>query len=123
MPAAIFTDPEIATVGLSEEEAKEEGYEVIVGKFPFRASGRALTQDDTEGFVKVIGEKSSRDVLGVQMVGPEASDLISEASLAIEMGATLDDIGLTVHPHPTLSEALMEAAEDALGKAIHLPKK
>lgn len=123
MPAAIFTDPEIATVGLSEEEAKEQGYDVIVGKFPFRASGRALTHDDLEGFVKVIGERSSQEALGVQIVGPEASDLISEAALAIEMGATVEDIGLTVHPHPTLSEAVMEAAEDALDRAIHLPKK
>ncbi len=123
MPAAIFTDPEIATVGLSEEEAKEQGIEVTVGKFHFRASGRALTHDDLEGFVKVIGDKESHEVLGVQIVGPEASDLISEASLAIEMGATVEDIGLTVHPHPTLSEAVMEAADDVLGRSIHLPKK
>ncbi len=123
MPAAIFTDPEIATVGLSEEEAKEKGHEVLVGKFPFQASGRALTHGEADGFVKVVADRSSKEVLGVQIVGPEASDLISEAALAIEMGALVDDIGLTVHPHPTLPESLMEAAENALGKAIHIPRK
>ncbi len=123
MPAAIFTDPEIATVGLSEKEAENEGHDVMVGKFPFRASGRALTQGEAEGFVKVIADRSSREVLGVHIVGPDASDLISEAALAIEMGAVVDDIGLTVHPHPTLPETLMEAAEQALGRAIHVPKR
>ncbi|MEE9236724.1 MAG: dihydrolipoyl dehydrogenase [Thermoplasmata archaeon] len=123
MPAAIFTDPEIATVGLSEEEAVEQDYDIIVGKFPFSASGRALTYGESDGFVKLIAERSSGEVLGVEMVGPEASELISEAALAIEMGAVAEDIGLTVHPHPTLSESLMEAAEAALGRAIHIPKR
>ncbi len=123
MPAAIFTDPEVALVGLSEEEAEKEGYEIVVGKFPFLASGRALTQGEADGFVKVIAEQSSREVLGVHIVGPDASNLISELALAIELGAVAEDIGLTVHPHPTLSESIMEAAEDVLGKAIHMPKK
>ncbi|MCJ2519633.1 MAG: dihydrolipoyl dehydrogenase [Candidatus Thermoplasmatota archaeon] len=123
MPAAIFTDPEIATVGLSEEEAMKQDYEIIVGKFPFRASGRALTYGESDGFVKLIAERSSGEVLGVEIVGPEASELISEAALAIEMGAVAEDIGLTVHPHPTLPESLMEAAEAALGRAIHIPKR
>ncbi|MFQ5837486.1 MAG: dihydrolipoyl dehydrogenase [Thermoplasmata archaeon] len=123
MPAAIFTDPEIAMVGLSEEQAGEQGYDVAVGKFPFSASGRALTTGKADGFVKVVAERSTREVLGVQIVGPEASDLISEAALAIEMGAVADDIALTVHPHPTLPESFMEAAEDVLGKAIHIPKR
>jgi dihydrolipoamide dehydrogenase len=123
MPAAIFTDPEIAMVGLTEEAAEKEGHEVVVGKFPFLASGRALTHGEADGFVKIIADRSSKEVLGVEIVGPDASDLISEAVLAIEMGAVADDIALTVHPHPTLPETLMEAAEDVLGKAIHIPKR
>jgi dihydrolipoamide dehydrogenase len=123
IPAVIFTDPEIAYVGLSEEEAIDEGYEVVTGEFPFIASGRAAAINHTDGFVKVIGEKSSGLLLGIQIVGPEASDLISEACLALEKGATLEDIGSTIHPHPTLGEVVMEASEVALGKAIHLPNK
>lgn len=123
MPSAIFTDPEIATVGLSESDAKAEGIPIQVGKFPFLASGRALTTGDANGFVKVIAEEETGLVLGVEIVGPDASDLISEAALAIEMGAVAEDIALTIHPHPTLPESLREAAEDVEGRAIHLPKK
>lgn len=120
MPAVIFTDPEIATVGLSEGEAKEKGYNVAAGKFPFAASSRAMTQNSTEGYVKVIFDRDSKQILGFQIIGYDASDLIGEATLAIEMGATVEDIGLTVHPHPTLTEAVMEAAKAALGEAIHI---
>jgi len=120
VPAVIFTDPEIAYVGLSEKQAKEEGYEPMVGRFPFAALGRALTTGETEGFVKIIADKKTQLVLGVEIVGPEASNLISEAALAIELGARLEDIALTIHPHPTLPESLMEAAEAAMGKAIHI---
>ncbi|MEE9593390.1 MAG: dihydrolipoyl dehydrogenase [Thermoplasmata archaeon] len=123
MPAAIFTDPEIATVGLSESDAKADGIPIQVGKFPFLASGRALTTGDANGFVKIIAEEETGLVLGVEIVGPDASDLISEAALAIEMGAVAEDIALTIHPHPTLPESLREAAEDVEGRAIHLPKK
>ena len=123
IPGVIFTDPEIATVGLTESQAKENGYDPIVGKFPFTALGRALLAGETEGFAKVVADKASKLLLGVHIVGAEASDLISEAALAIEMGATLDDVGLTVHPHPTLPEAVMEAAEAAEGKAIHILQK
>lgn len=119
----IFTDPEIATVGLTEVQAKEKGYDPIVGKFPFTALGRALLAGETEGFVKIVADKKSDVVLGVHIVGAEASDMISEAALAIEMGATLEDIGFTVHPHPTLPESIMEAAEAAKGKAIHILQK
>ncbi len=119
----VFSDPEIATVGLTEAQAKEKGYEPIVGKFPFTALGRALLAGDTEGFVKVVADKSSDVVLGIHIVGAEASDMISEAALAIEMGATLEDIGFTIHPHPTLPEAVMEASEAAKGKAIHILQK
>ncbi|MFQ5871043.1 MAG: dihydrolipoyl dehydrogenase [Candidatus Geothermarchaeales archaeon] len=120
VPAVIFTDPEIAIVGLSEAESKREGYRVSVGRFPFAASGRALTAGGGEGFVKVIAEEGTGRVLGVRMVGPDVSDLISEATLAIEMGATAEDIGLTIHPHPTLPESLMEAAEAVQKRAIHI---
>ena len=125
VPAVIFTDPEIAYVGLTEREAKEQGYEVITGKFPFTALGRALTMGETDGFVKVVADAQTHVVLGVQIVGPEASTLIGEATLAVEMGARLEDLALTVHAHPTLPEALMEAAEVALGQPIHvlLPKR
>lgn len=119
VPAVIFTEPEVAYVGLSPEEAKEEGYEVVTGRFPFQANGRALALDETDGWVQVIGDRESGRLLGVQIVGPEAADLISEACLALEMGARLEDVGYTMHPHPTLGEAVMEAAEGALGKAIH----
>jgi dihydrolipoamide dehydrogenase len=120
MPAAIFTDPEIATVGMTETEAKAKGKEVSIGKFPFAASGRAMAVLETDGFIKVIADKASHQVLGVGIVGPEASDLISEAALAIEMGAFVEDVGLTVHPHPTLSEAMMEAMKHAIREAVHI---
>jgi dihydrolipoamide dehydrogenase len=119
MPDAIFTDPEIATVGLTEKGAVELGYEVKKNKFPFAALGRALAVSEPEGFAKVISDSKTGVVLGVQIVGPEASDLISEASLALELGATAEDIALTIHPHPTLPEAIMEAAEAASGRPIH----
>ncbi|MCC6274092.1 MAG: dihydrolipoyl dehydrogenase [Deltaproteobacteria bacterium] len=121
--AVIFTDPEIAYVGLSEAQAKERGIETSTGMFGFPANGRALTLDDAEGFVKVVAEKSSRRILGVQMVGPHVSELISEATLGLEMGAFVADLDLTIHPHPTLSEALHEAAEGVLGMAIHRYQK
>jgi dihydrolipoamide dehydrogenase len=122
IPSAIWTDPEIATVGLTEAEARKQGYDPIVGKFPFTALGRAMAVGETEGFVKIVAHKESEQILGVHMVGADVTDLISEAALAIEMGATLDDLALTVHPHPTLPEALMEASEAAKGKAIHILK-
>ena len=120
VPWAIFTDPEIAFAGETEAEAKARGVEVLVGKFPFSASGRALSMRETEGFVKVIGRKGDGLLLGAGIVGPDASDLIGEASLALRMKATLADLANTVHAHPTLSEALQGAAEAALGEAIHI---
>jgi dihydrolipoamide dehydrogenase len=119
MPSGIFTDPEVATVGLSEEEAKAQGYDPIVGKFAFGALGRAIAIDHTEGFVKVVGDRSSKLLLGATIVGPEAADLIAEGALALEMGAYIEDVALTVHAHPTLPEAFMEACKAALGEAIH----
>ncbi len=119
IPAVVFTDPEIGSAGLSEAEAKAQGFDIIVGKFPFAALGRAMTTGETEGFVKVVADKGSQEILGIHIVGPGASDLIAEGALAIEMGAFVDDLSLTVHAHPTLAEGLMEAAKAALGEAIH----
>jgi dihydrolipoamide dehydrogenase len=125
IPAVVFTEPEIASAGLTRTEAEAKGHKVIEGKFPFSALGRAMAIDETKGFVRIIADAEDERVLGVHIVGPEASNLISEAALAIEMGAYVPDMGLTVHPHPTLGEALMEAAKHAIGEAIHIanPKK
>jgi dihydrolipoamide dehydrogenase len=120
IPAVVFTDPEIASAGLTAEEAQKRGHEVKIGKFPFAALGRALANHDSDGFCKVVIDKESGDVLGIHVVGQGAGDLISEAALAIEMGAVAEDVGLTVHPHPTLPEAIMEAAKAARGTAIHV---
>ena len=123
VPAVVFTEPEIASVGLTEEQAKEQGADIVVGKFPFAASGRALSLNSTDGFSKVVAEKGSGLILGGHIVGPEASEIIAELGLAIEMGATLEDLALTVHAHPTLPETIMEAAEAAMGRAIHIFQK
>jgi dihydrolipoamide dehydrogenase len=121
IPAVVFTDPEIASTGLTDEEAKQKGHtELKIGKFPFAALGRALSVNDTEGFVKVVADGKTGELLGLHIVGNGAGDLISEGALAIEMGAVVDDLRLTVHPHPTLSEAIMEAAAAALGEAVHV---
>ena len=124
VPAVIFTDPEIASVGWTEEECRSKGHsELKVAKFPFAANGRAVSMMEAHGFVKMIADAKTHVVLGVHVVGPEASQLISECALAIEMGASLEDIALTIHPHPTLGETMMEAAEAALGHAIHTIQK
>jgi len=122
IPWAIFTDPEVAGVGLTEKAAVEAGLQVKRSRFSFGALGRALAAGEAEGFVRIISDAKTGLVLGVQIVGPEASNLISEAALAIEMGATVEDIALTIHPHPTLPEAIMEAAEVAAGRPIHQMK-
>lgn len=120
IPGVIFTHPEIATAGITEAQAKEQGLEFQVGKFPFSALGRAMSIAETDGFVKVISEKKTHRILGIHIVGPSASDLISEAVLALEMVATAEDLALSIHPHPTLGEALMEASAAALGHAVHM---
>lgn len=121
VPAVVFTDPEIASAGLMESEARAKGYnDLLISKFPFAANGRAVSMQETEGFVKMIADKKTHILLGVHIVGPEASNLISEAALAIEMGARIEDLALTIHPHPTLGETMMEAAEATLGHAIHI---
>ena len=125
MPLVVFSDPEISSVGLSETEAKEKGKTIVVNKFPYAGNGRALSLNAPDGFIKLIADKETGVVLGSQIVGAEASNLIAELGLAIELGATLEDIALTIHAHPTLGELVMESAEGALGMPIHqmLPKK
>jgi dihydrolipoamide dehydrogenase len=120
IPNCVYTDPEVATVGLSEEEAKAKGYEVRIGKFPLAASGRARTMNDTDGLIKLVGDAKSDALLGMHIVAPQAESLIGEGVMALELGATLEDIGLSIHPHPTLTEGIMDAAEAAHGKAIHI---
>ena len=119
VPAVVFTDPEIATAGLDETTARSQGA-IKVGKVPFAAIGRALTTGETDGFIKVIVDATTHRILGVTIVGFHASDLISEAALAIEMDAEALDVGLTIHPHPTLGEGVMEACKAALGEAVHI---
>ena len=121
IPAVVFTEPEIAQVGWTPERAQSSNIEFITGEFPFSASGRALTTGTSEGFVRLIADEETGMLLGGQLVGPEASELVGEVGLAIEMGATIDDVSATIHTHPTLSEAVMEAAENASGRAIHIP--
>jgi dihydrolipoamide dehydrogenase len=123
IPNCVYTEPQVATVGLSEEEARKQGHDVRVGKFPLAASGRATTMGEPEGVVKVVGEAKTDRLLGLHIVGPAASDLVAEGALAIEMGATVEDVGLTVHPHPTLSESVMEAAENLHQRAIHIANR
>ena len=124
VPAVVFTDPEIASAGLTEAEARAKGFnDLLISKFPFAANGRAVSMSETDGFVKMIADKKTHVLLGVHIVGPEASNLISEAVLAIEMGARLEDVALSIHPHPTLGETMMESAEATLGHAIHIIQK
>jgi dihydrolipoamide dehydrogenase len=123
VPAVIYTDPEVAWVGLGEDEAKEQGYDVVTGSFAFKASGRAMSLDSTDGFVKAIADSGTKQLLGIVAVGRGVSEFIGEATLALEMGAFLEDVALTIHPHPTMSEALQEAIEGALGHAVHMVNK
>lgn len=119
VPRCVYSNPEAASVGFTEEEAREQGFDVKVGKFPFQAVGKALVYGEAGGFVKVIADKESEDVLGVHMIGPGVTDMISEASLAKVLDATPWEIAHTVHPHPTLSEAISEAALAVDGLQIH----
>jgi dihydrolipoamide dehydrogenase len=120
IPAVVFTEPEVAWAGLTEAEAKEKNIAVQVAKFPWSASGRALTFDHTDGLTKLIIDPETERVLGVGIVGHGAGELISEGVLAIEMGATAFDLAAAIHPHPTLSETIMEAAEVFYGHSTHM---
>lgn len=123
IPAVVFSDPEMASVGLSEEDAKKQYGEVSIGRFPFAANGRAVSLNADAGFIKLIAEKATGLLVGAQVVGVEASNMIAELGLAIEMSATLEDVALTIHAHPTLGEMVMEAAEVGLGSPIHVITK
>ena len=120
IPAVVFTDPEIAWCGLTERQAEKEGRPIKIGRFPWVASGRAATLGRTEGITKIIADASTHQILGVGICGPHAGELIAEATLAVEMAARAEDLAATIHPHPTLSETLMEAAEDIIGNSTHL---
>ncbi|MBZ5748766.1 MULTISPECIES: dihydrolipoyl dehydrogenase [Metabacillus] len=122
IPAVVFSEPELATVGYTEALAKEEGIEIVAAKFPFAANGRALSINSTDGFLKLVTRKEDGLVIGAQIAGPSASDMVSELSLAIEAGMTAEDIAMTIHAHPTLGEITMEAAEVAIGTPIHIVK-
>ncbi|MDN4073601.1 MULTISPECIES: dihydrolipoyl dehydrogenase [Fictibacillus] len=122
IPAVVFTDPELATVGYDEKSAKEAGFDVKASKFPFAANGRALSMNETDGFMKLITRKEDGLLLGAQIAGGNASDMIAELGLAIEAGMTAEDIAMTIHAHPTFGEISMEAAEVALGSPIHIVK-
>jgi dihydrolipoamide dehydrogenase len=122
MPAVVFSDPELATVGYSTDDAKKEGIEVVAAKFPYGGNGRALSLGSADGFVKLVTRKEDGVVIGGQIAGANASDIISELGLAIESGLTAEDIALTIHAHPTLGEMVMEAAEVAIGSPIHMLK-
>lgn len=120
IPLVVFSDPELASVGLSETEAKPQAIPIVIGKSSFGINGRALALRETEGFVKIVADPTTGIVLGAQIVGVEASTLISELALAIEMGATVEDLAMTIHPHPTLGEVIMEAAENAVRKMMRM---
>jgi dihydrolipoamide dehydrogenase len=123
IPTVVYSDPEIAIIGINEQEAVRRGIEVITGKFPFVASGRSLTMARTDGFVKLIGEKSGGELIGAEMVGQNVSELISECAIVLSASLTLKEIAESIHPHPTLSEAIVEAAKIALDRPVHYSSK
>ena len=120
VPSVIYTHPEIAWVGKNEEELKAAGVDYNVGVFPFSASGRALAADDSEGMVKIIADAATDRILGCHIIGPSAADLMQQVVIAMEFSASAEDLGLTMFSHPTLSEAVHEAALASLGHAIHI---
>ena len=120
IPGCTYCHPEIASVGMTEKQAIEEGFSIKVGKFPFRALGKAMAISDTEGFVKVVYDSKYGEMLGCHIIGSEATNIITEAVIARNLETTYHSLLNTIHPHPTLSEAIMEATADALGEAIHI---
>jgi dihydrolipoamide dehydrogenase len=119
LPSVVYTWPEIATVGATEEEARKDGREIRTGKFPFTANGRARTMGETSGFVKFVADARTDEILGCHMIGPNVSELLAEVVLAMEFRGTVEDVAMTCHSHPTLNEATKEAALAALGRAVH----
>jgi dihydrolipoamide dehydrogenase len=120
IPHCTYAYPEVASVGLTERQAKEQGHEVITAQCPFVANGKALAMDENFGFAKIVGEMKTKKILGVHLIGAHVTELIAGPAALIRQGATAEDLGRTVHPHPTLSEALMEAAHALMGHAIHM---
>jgi dihydrolipoamide dehydrogenase len=120
IPAVCFTDPEVVVAGMSPGQAEEAGLDVIAAAFPFAANGRAMTLESTDGFVRVVARRDNHLIVGWQAVGRQASELSAAFSQSIEMGARLEDVGGTIHAHPTLGEAVQEAALRALGQALHV---
>jgi Pyruvate/2-oxoglutarate dehydrogenase complex, dihydrolipoamide dehydrogenase (E3) component, and related enzymes len=120
IPQCIYTHPEIACVGMTEKEARENGFNVKTGKFPLNANGKSVAEGETDGMVKIISDEGSGEILGVHIICPHATDMISESVLAMNLEATIKEIANTIHPHPTVSEAVMEAAEAITGGAIHM---
>jgi dihydrolipoamide dehydrogenase len=123
VPRCVYTLPEVASVGLAEKEAAEAGYKIKVGRFPFAASGKATAIGQREGFVKIVADSKYDEILGVHIVGPHATDLIGEAVVAMQLEATAEEVARSIHPHPTLTEALMESALDVNGMAVHVPPR
>lgn len=123
VPRCVYTLPEVASVGLSEKEAREKGHEVKIGRFPFAANGKAAILGERNGFIKIISESKYDEILGVHIVGPHATDLIGEAVVAMRLEATAEDLAQAIHPHPTLTEAMMEAAFDVEARAVHMPPR
>jgi dihydrolipoamide dehydrogenase len=123
VPRCVYTLPEVASVGLTEGKAIEEGYEVKIGRFPFAANGKATILGERNGFVKIVADKKYDEILGVHIFGPHATDLIGEAVVAMRLEGTAPDIAQAIHPHPTLTEAMMEAAFDVEGEAVHIPPR
>ncbi len=123
VPSCIYTIPEVGCVGLSEKEALDKGYDVAVGKFPLIACGKAVATGDTDGVFKIVSDRASRKILGAHLIGKSATELVAEAAAYMKMKGTIDDIIDTIHAHPTISEAVAEAARDVDGCTIHMPKK
>ena len=121
MPRCVYTLPEVAAVGLTEKEAQEAGYQLKVGRFPFAGNGKATILGERTGMVKMVTDAKYGEILGVHIFGPHATDLIGEAVLAMRLEGTAADVGRAIHPHPTLTEPLMEAALDVTGEALHIP--
>jgi dihydrolipoamide dehydrogenase len=119
VPAATFTHPEVASVGLTEKQAKEKGFDVVIGRFPFAALGRAQTYGASDGMIKVVADRQYGELLGLHIIGPNATDLIAEGVLALNLEATLREIVDSIHAHPTLAEGTMEASMVALGLPLH----
>jgi dihydrolipoamide dehydrogenase len=120
VPNCTYCDPEVASVGLTEEKARERGYDVKIGKFPFSASGKARILGETDGFVKIVAEKTYDEVLGVHIIGPHATELLAEACVGMRLETTADELGRTIHAHPTVSESVAEAAEGVHDQTIHI---